>query len=224
VDEERNFYFLEMNTRLQVEHPVTEWVTGIDLVEEQLRIAAGEQLRWKQEDIRLEGHAIEVRIYAEDPSSGFLPSTGTIRFLREPSGPGIRCDSGIYSGCAVEPYYDPLLSKLIVWGRDRGEALRRLRRALQEYQIFGVETTIPFFLRLVEHPAFQKGDLSTHFLQEHGEDLMNGTVEADEAFIGALVSVWAQARARQKTTAETDHYTHTSNWKRLGREWMLRGI
>jgi acetyl-CoA carboxylase biotin carboxylase subunit len=164
VDEARNFYFLEMNTRLQVEHPVTELVVGIDLVQEQLRIAAGERLRWRQEDVELRGAAMECRIYAEDPANNFFPSPGLITRLQVPAGPGIRRDSGVYEGWTIPLEYDPLLSKLVVWGRDREEAIARARRALGEYEIFGVRTNIPFFRRVLEHPDFLAGRIDTGFI------------------------------------------------------------
>ncbi|MDE2927499.1 MAG: acetyl-CoA carboxylase biotin carboxylase subunit [Acidobacteriota bacterium] len=160
------FYFLEMNTRLQVEHPVTELVTGIDLVREQLRIAAGEPLGWKQEDVRMRGHALECRIYAEDPDNDFLPAPGRIRDLLEPGGPGVRLDSGVYAGVEVPVHYDPLISKLVTYGPDRREALRRMKRALDEYRIAGVTTTIPFFRSLMENPGFVAGELNTGLVDE----------------------------------------------------------
>ena len=160
------FYFLEMNTRLQVEHPVTELVTGIDLVTEQLRIAAGEPLGRRQEEIRIQGHALECRVYAEDPGNDFLPAPGRIRDLLEPGGPGVRLDSGVYAGVEVPVHYDPLISKLITYGPDRMEALRRMRRALDEYRIAGVTTTIPFFRSLMENPRFVGGELDTGLVDE----------------------------------------------------------
>ena len=141
---DRNFYFLEVNARIQVEHPVTEWCTGIDLVQEQFRVAAGLPLSFTQEQIELRGAAIEARISAEDPENRFLPATGTVQALQEPSGPGVRVDSGLYAGLQVPLFYDPLLSKLIVWGKDRAHAIARMRRALSEYQVVGVRTTLPF--------------------------------------------------------------------------------
>jgi acetyl/propionyl-CoA carboxylase alpha subunit len=165
VDQERHFYFLEMNTRLQVEHPVTEMVTGLDLVKEQLRIAAGEKLGYDQDDVSWRGWAIECRIYAEDPSNNFLPSPGRITRLRVPSGPWVRDDSGVYEGCEVPIHYDPLISKLVVWGRDREEAIHRMTRALDEYQVGGIQTTLPFHRRVMGHPDFAAGRLSTHFVE-----------------------------------------------------------
>ncbi len=164
-DEEGNFYFMEMNTRIQVEHPVTEWVTDIDLVKEQIRIAAGEKLSFKQEDVKFSGHAIEVRINAEDPDRNFAPSPGKITFLHLPGGPGIRVDSAIYHGYEIPPNYDSLLAKLIARGRDRNEAIARMKRALSEFIIEGVKTTIPLFNTILEHPDFVKGDIDTRFLE-----------------------------------------------------------
>jgi len=166
VDGHRNFYFLEMNTRLQVEHPVTELVTGIDLVKEQIRIAAGEPLGYSQEQIFLRGWAIESRVYAEDPFKGFMPSPGVIRGLRTPSGPWVRDDSGVYEGCEVPIHYDPLISKLSVWGHNREDAIRRMIRALSEYKVVGVRTTIPILLHVMTHSDFLAGRFSTHFLQQ----------------------------------------------------------
>ena len=162
-----SFYFLEMNTRLQVEHPVTEMVTGIDLVREQILIAAGQRLRHRQSDIQWSGSALECRIYAEDPQDNFLPSPGTIGTLFEPSGPGIRNDTGVYSGFTIPVHYDPLISKLVAYGSDRSQAIARMRRALREYKISGIRTTIPFFEALLVHPKFIEGQLHTGFIDEH---------------------------------------------------------
>ena len=164
VDAAGQPYFLEMNTRLQVEHPVTEMVTGVDLVTLQVRIAAGEPLPFRQEDLAQRGHAIECRVYAEDPDQGFLPSPGRIEVLRPPSGPGIRDDSGVYEGWEVPVHYDSLLSKLIAHGADRAEAVARLRRAVSEYTVLGIRTTLPFFHRVLRHPAFLAGDYDTSFV------------------------------------------------------------
>lgn len=164
VDEGGNFYFLEMNTRLQVEHPVTELVTGIDLVRAQIAIAAGEKLPWNQDEITWQGWAIECRIYAEDPFNNFLPSPGVIKSLRVPGGPWVRDDSGVYSGYEVTVHYDPMISKLIVWGRNREEAVDRMARALGEYKVSGIQTTIPFHQRVMAHPDFRLGAIHTHFI------------------------------------------------------------
>jgi acetyl-CoA carboxylase, biotin carboxylase subunit len=163
------FYFLEMNTRLQVEHPVTELVTGLDLVQWQIRIAAGEVLTIAQDDVRLTGHAMECRITSESPESGFLPSTGTISFLHVPAGPGVRWDGGILQGSEVTPYYDPLLGKLIVHAPDRAAAIERLRRALAEFRIVGVDTSIRFHRRLMKEPEFRAGRMDIQYLDRHPE-------------------------------------------------------
>ena len=163
-DVTREFYFLEMNTRLQVEHPVTELVTGIDLVREQITVAAGEPLSFAQGDVHFRGHAIECRVYAEDPENNFLPSPGPVTHLRVPAGPGVRDDGGVYAGAEVSIYYDPMISKLAVWGRTRGEAIDRLRRALDEYAVGGIETTLPFFREIVRDAEFVAGRLDTGFI------------------------------------------------------------
>jgi acetyl-CoA carboxylase biotin carboxylase subunit len=165
VDREKNPYFLEMNTRLQVEHPVTEMVTGLDLVKLQIRIAQGERLPFRQEDLRQRGHAIECRVYAEDPEQGFLPSPGRILALRVPGGPGVRDDSGVYEGYEVPIHYDPLISKLVAYGSDRDDAIRRMRRALAEYRVLGIKTTLPFFERVLQHADFLAGDFDTSFVE-----------------------------------------------------------
>ncbi len=171
VDEDNDFYFMEMNTRLQVEHPVTEWVTGVDLVREQLRVASGEPLSVRQEDIVLRGHAIEFRITAEDPKHDFRPQTGVIEEYLPPGGIGVRVDSHLYQGYEVPPHYDSLLSKLIVWAPTREEAIARGKRALEEYVIEGVPTTIPFHLKLMDDETFRRGGVYTNFLAEQSERL-----------------------------------------------------
>jgi acetyl-CoA carboxylase biotin carboxylase subunit len=166
VDEQNRYYFMEMNTRLQVEHPVTEMVTSIDLVKEQIRIAAGLPLHLQQEDVRLRGHAIECRITAEDANADFRPQTGTIEQYLPPGGPGVRIDSHLFTGYEVPPHYDSLLSKLVVWAETRNEAIARMQRALEEYVIEGLPTTIPFHQRLLKHEGFIRGDTYTRFIQE----------------------------------------------------------
>lgn len=163
------FYFLEMNTRLQVEHPVTELVTGVDIAAWQIRLAAGEELTFSQEDLVQRGHSLECRIYAEDPANGFLPSIGEIEFYRPASGPGVRVDDGIEAGTQVSPYYDPMLSKVITWGDDRKEAIRKMVRALQDTVILGVTTNLPYLIDILMHPDFAAGQISTKFLQENME-------------------------------------------------------
>jgi pyruvate carboxylase subunit A len=160
------FHFLEVNARVQVEHPVTEMVTGVDIVKEQIRIASGLPLSLKQEDVRMNGWALECRINAEDPLNDFAPCPGKLKAYHAPGGTGVRVDDGVYAQFTIPPYYDPMISKLIVWGRDRNEAIRRMRRALYEYVIPGIHTNIPFHKAMMENPRFVKGDLETHFIEQ----------------------------------------------------------
>lgn len=165
LDRNGRFYFMEMNTRIQVEHPVTEMVTGVDLVKEQIKIASGEPLSFTQEDVVIRGHAIECRINAEDPEKNFMPRPGRIEFYHLPGGPGVRVDSFLYAGYTVPPYYDSMVAKLITWGRDRSEAIARMRRALEEMVVDGISTTIPFHLEVLSDPAFIRGDVNTGFVE-----------------------------------------------------------
>jgi acetyl-CoA carboxylase biotin carboxylase subunit len=184
LDEDGSFYFMEMNTRIQVEHPVTEFITGVDLIREQILVAAGEPLDFTQDDVRFTGHAIECRINAEDPSRDFLPVPGRVRDFHAPGGLGVRVDSHLYTGYAVPPYYDSLLAKIIVHGRDRTEAIARMVRALEESVFEGVPTSIPFHLAVLAHPVFQQGRATTRFLAEHGaplQEAMNVRAQAEEA-------------------------------------------
>lgn len=176
VDKNRNFYFLEMNTRLQVEHPITEWITGIDLVREQINIAAGEKLSFRQEDLSIRGHAIECRIYAEDPMNNFLPSTGTINYQKLPQGLGIRVDEGVDTGSAVSVYYDPMLSKLSCWSRNRSEAIARMISALRNYIISGVQTNISLLIWVLENELFIKGRYDNNFIENH---FLNKNIKLD---------------------------------------------
>ena len=164
LDDKGNFYFMEMNTRIQVEHPVTEWVTGIDLIKAQIRIAAGEKLEFTQKDITISGHAIECRINAENPSRGFLPSPGTITALHLPGGKGVRVDSAMYSGCEIPPYYDSMIGKLIVWGKTRDEAIRKMESALGEVIIEGVDTNVDYQYGILQHPDFVEGRTDIEFI------------------------------------------------------------
>ena len=167
LDKSGNFYFMEMNTRIQVEHPVTEVVTGLDLIAEQIRVAQGEKLRYTQEDIKLKGHAIECRINAEDPDHNFRPQPGRISAYLPPGGPGVRMDSHVYTDYEIPPYYDSLIGKLIVWGENREVAIQRMKRALRECAITGIPTTIGFHQKILETPAFLEGEVYTNFIQEH---------------------------------------------------------
>lgn len=223
VDKDKNFYFLEMNTRLQVEHPVTEEVTGIDIVKEQIRIGRGRALKYEQEDIRAHGWAIECRVNAEDPYNQFMPSTGRITHTLLPTGPGIRVDTGVYIGFEISPYYDSLISKLIVWGDTRGMAILRMRRALEEYKIIGVRTNIPFHQRLMDSHRFMGGQYDTRFVEERFS--MNQGEESDDAqeevaaIAATLVTHMQTQRAAQIVQrGERD----TSNWKWLSRWERLR--
>lgn len=222
VDAERNFYFLEMNTRLQVEHPITEMVLGIDLVKEQLRVAAGEKLALRQENIQMRGAAIECRIYAEDPANNFFPCPGTIRRLQAPRGPGVRTDSGVYEGWTVPIEYDPLLAKLVVWGSDRTEAIARLRRALDEYEVFGIQTTIPFFRNIVDHPDFMAGRIDTGFIDRALADgvLDEGEPSPNEVRVALLVAA-LDTMKQPPNGAPTPQPDGPGKWKTTGREALL---
>jgi acetyl-CoA carboxylase biotin carboxylase subunit len=215
------FYFLEMNTRLQVEHPVTEQVTGLDLVRWQLRVAAGEPLPFEQGDIRQRGHAIECRLYAEDPALGFLPSIGEIGYYRPPSGPGVRVDDGIEKGAAVSPYYDPMLAKLITWGADRDEAIDKMARALRETIILGVTTNAAYLRDILDLPAFRAGQTSTRFLEEHLPAWRPGTELSDDEWVAAAVAEAlgsAPAGGRPATpdgTAVFNPWDTTSGWRNV---------
>lgn len=219
ADQEGNFYFLEMNTRLQVEHPVTELVTGLDLVEWQLKIAAGEPLTLHQEDVALRGSAIECRIYAEDPDQGFLPSPGEITRLTEPSGPGVRLDSGVYEGWTVPLEYDPLLAKLAVWGADRDVAIRALDRALAEYTLLGVKTNIGYFREILADAGFRSGRLSTAFLEEFAERRGSRDPGVETEVAAALALALEQSRS--KSAGSSSVRSPVSRWLASGREELL---
>jgi acetyl-CoA carboxylase biotin carboxylase subunit len=224
-DATREFYFLEMNTRLQVEHPVTELVTGFDLVREQINVAAGGRLSFKQDEVRWQGHAIECRVYAEDPENNFFPSPGKITYLRAPAGPGIRDDGGVSEGDEVSIYYDPMISKLAAWGRNRSEAIDRLRRALDEYVVGEIKTTLPFFREIVRDEEFIAGRLDTGFIARFQE--RRGTavpavgphaqdVRAAEQDMAIIAAALAYGRAQRK--ASPDHKpSELSKWKLAGR-------
>jgi acetyl-CoA carboxylase biotin carboxylase subunit len=242
VDQQKNFYFLEMNTRLQVEHPVTELTTGLDLVHLQIRIAAGEKLPLAQSDVEIRGHAIECRIYAEDPDNNYFPSPGKITLLLSPSGPGIRCDSGMYEGWNVPMDYDPLLAKLIGCGSDRQQAIMRLQRALGEYFVAGIKTNISLFQRILGDADFQLGKLDTGYLDrllakdtqartsraaEHGASEKTVTLDTIAAIAAGLFAVLDPASASTKngSVGSADSTASTSvpsNWKQKGRSEGLR--
>ncbi len=217
MDADRKFYFLEMNTRLQVEHPVTEAVTGIDIVREQFRIAAGDRLTLRQENIRLSGWALECRIYAEDPEHNFFPSPGVIRKLVEPSGPGVRVDSGVYQGWEVPIHYDPLIAKLVSFGENRDHAIARMQRALQEYRINGIKTNLGFFRELLRDPEFVAAHLSTAFIEEFEKrnrpdrHPAAGTLQAYAAAAAVVYSETSRTRGVQSAQESRSH------WKMSGR-------
>jgi acetyl-CoA carboxylase biotin carboxylase subunit len=229
VDQNLNFYFLEVNTRVQVEHPVTEQVTGLDLVKLQIAIAAGHRLPFAWESITPRGHAMEVRLYAEDPANNFFPSPGKILSCHVPSGPGIRLDDGVYEGWTVPNDYDPLLSKLIAWGNSREETIARLRRALEEYAITGIQTNAGLFLRILSESDFLRGEIHTKWLDEllrrpgsvsaiSSMREVQGNAAADAAAIAA--AVW-QANQSDRSSSSTSPAEQPSRWKHEGRRAQL---
>ncbi|MDH5506018.1 MAG: acetyl-CoA carboxylase biotin carboxylase subunit [Anaerolineae bacterium] len=224
VDKDKNFYFLEMNTRLQVEHPITEAVTGIDIVKEQIRIARGRQLRYTQEDVKFNGWAMECRINAEDPYNNFMPSTGHITHHAVPTGPGIRVDTGVYDGFHISPYYDSMVSKLVVWGETRGQAILRMRRALEEYKIIGVLTNIPFHQNLLDQTRFIAGQFDTRFVEERFsmEKAEEGKTTHPEiaAILATLVEHLETERSAhiiQRGKRDTSNWKWVSRWERMRR-------
>ncbi|MBM3182328.1 MAG: acetyl-CoA carboxylase biotin carboxylase subunit [Chloroflexi bacterium] len=218
VDKNRKFYFLEMNTRLQVEHPVTEMVTGVDIVAEQIRIARGRQLSYTQEQVKFKGHAIECRVNAEDPFNDFMPSTGRITHSLLPTGPGVRVDTGVYPGFEITPFYDPMIAKLIVWGETRAQAILRMRRALEEYRIVGVRTNIPFHQTLMDSHRFMGGQFDTRFVEERFS--MDDAVEARAAnaeIAAILATLVAHQQSERNANIVRRNERDTSNWKWVGR-------
>ena len=227
-DTTREFFFLEMNTRLQVEHPVTELVTGIDIVREQIMVASGKPLSFTQADIRWSGHAIECRIYAEDPDNGFLPSPGRITRIRVPAGPGIRDDGGVVENSEVSIYYDPLISKLAAWGRDRTEAIGRLRRALDEYVIVGIKTTLPFFREIVRDTEFIEGHLDTGFISrfyERRAGASDGKLESADVVVRdmALIAAALDYSRQKKDMTTQPSFGQQSKWRLAGRVALHEG-
>jgi acetyl-CoA carboxylase biotin carboxylase subunit len=233
ADATREFYFLEMNTRLQVEHPVTELVTGIDLVREQIRVATGEQLSFTQTDVEWNGHAIECRVYAENPESNFLPSPGRITHLRVPSGPCVRDDGGVEAGTEVSIYYDPMISKLAAWGRTRDEAIDRLRRALDEYSVGGIKTTLPFFREIVRDTEFIEGRLDTGFIQRFFERRdaalkeKSATEEVDEIELkqrdmALIAAALDYMQSQKQLSSNHPREPEQSQWRLAGRAALQR--
>jgi acetyl-CoA carboxylase biotin carboxylase subunit len=222
--EDGNFFFLEMNTRLQVEHPVTELVTGLDLVREMVRVAQGEPLGFSQRDLSTRGAAIECRVYAEDPTNGFLPSPGVIERLAVPSGPGVRDDGGAYQGCTISSYYDPLISKLSVWAPTRERAIARMRRALSEYVVTGIRTNLAFHEKLFSHPEFAAGRYDTGFIDRHKDDLL-GHLHVTDGRRDAVAVAVAVAAARMERATGATQATQGETGSRLS-PWVAhhRGV
>jgi len=213
LDENGDFYFMEMNTRLQVEHPVTEMITGLDLVKIQIRVAEGEKLPFAQEDLAINGHAIEVRVYAEDPANNFLPDIGTLVTYRPPQGPGVRVDDGFEEGMTIPIHYDPMIAKLITHGATRAEAIARMERAIDDYAVGGIETTLPFCRFVMGHPAFTSGKYDTHFVRDHfNPGVLLGT-DAGDMEAAALVAAHLRAEAQRRPAPETAGSGRASAWK-----------
>ena len=222
LDPSGTFYFLEMNTRIQVEHPITEMVYGVDLVREQLRVAAGQKVSFVQADVIPRGHAIECRITSEDPYNGFLPRTGTVEHFEVPGGPGVRWDGGIGVGSEVGLHYDPLVGKLIVWGEDRQRAIERMLRAIDEFVLVGLPTSIPFHRSVMGEPSFVSGEYDIGYLEQHGDELLQ--VRQDDLDGAIITAVLAEHRSRRlpKSKASEDSPETGSNWTRIAREETLR--
>ena len=219
VDDQLNYYFLEMNTRLQVEHPITERVVGVDLVKQQINIANGLPMPFRQEDLKQSGHAIEVRIYAEDPDNNFMPSPGVIKHITEPLGLGVRHDGYAYVGYEIPMYYDPMISKLIVWGETRQDAISRLKRALYAYKITGVKTSIPYLHRILEVPAFVEGRYNTHFIEENKEYLQPRPVCTERCMDVAAITAFVDYITKlEKLQPEKPQKHLGNNWKDFGRK------
>ena len=216
LDENLDFFFLEMNTRLQVEHPVTEMITGIDLVKEQIRVARGEPLSFTQADLKIKGHAIELRVYAEDPANNFLPDIGNLQTYITPKGPGIRVDDGFEQGMDIPIYYDPMIAKLVSYGKDRTEAIERMIRAIDEYQITGIQTTLAFGKFVMQHEAFVSGNFDTHFVSKYftPEYLL---MHEDEAMIAALIAA-AFMESKNGNNKSIDINPVLSQWKKNRKE------
>ena len=212
LDENLDFFFLEMNTRLQVEHPVTELITGIDLVKEQIKIARGEAISFKQEDLKINGHAIELRVYAEDPKNNFLPDIGTLQTYKTPKGNGVRVDDGFEQGMEIPIYYDPMIAKLITFGKDRAEATQRMVRAIDEYEITGIETTLAFGKFVMQHEAFTSGNFDTHFVGKYFTPEVLNTQNEEEANIAAILATHILENKVNKSNSPSVEKI-ISNWK-----------
>jgi propionyl-CoA carboxylase alpha chain len=219
MDKHLNFYFMEMNTRLQVEHPVTEFITGLDLVAEQIRVAEGEELGYTQDDFSIHGHSVECRVYAEDPFNNFLPDPGHLERHSVPNGLNVRVDAGIAEGMDVQIYYDPMISKLVTWGKTRAAAIRTMQRALREYEIVGVQTTIPFCQFVMQHEAFRSGNFDTHFVQNHYAPNIGTLTDPAADEISAVAAVLFHA---SQETQSSPSQNHTSAEPKSLSVWNLR--
>ena len=222
LDKDGNFYFLEVNTRIQVEHPVTEETLGVDLVCEQIRVAAGAELSWGQGDLSQRGHSIEVRIYAEDAAAGFLPAAGPVLFMKEPSGPGIRFDGGVETGDEVSVHYDPIIAKLVAWGSDRTASINRVKMALDNTVILGLTHNVPFLKAVLDRPEFLSGDIHTNFLQQHMPDWQPGT--ADENTLDIALALASQTKEKRSATTHGDQTKIPDPWNELGAWELCRGV
>ncbi|QNK62990.1 acetyl-CoA carboxylase biotin carboxylase subunit [Pedobacter sp. PAMC26386] len=211
LDENLDFFFLEMNTRLQVEHPVTELITGLDLVKEQIKIARGEKLSYSQQDLKINGHSIELRVYAEDPQHNFLPDIGVLKTYRTPKGNGVRVDDGFEQGMEIPVYYDPMIAKLITYGANREEAIARMHRAILEYDITGIQTTLNFGKFVMEHEAFTSGNFDTHFVGKYFNPENKENTDEDEALIAAIVALKSLKEKKSSALIETAERKN-SNW------------
>jgi acetyl-CoA carboxylase biotin carboxylase subunit len=212
VDENRNYYFLEMNTRLQVEHPVTEMITGIDLVKEQIKVARGEKLSFGQDDLKINGHALEILVYAEDPLNNFLPDIGKLITYERPMGPGVRVDDGFEEGMDIPIYYDPMIAKLIVHAADRNAAIAKMTRAIADYQVTGVQTTLPFCAWAINHEAFVSGDFDTHFVKNFYQPEILNQRNEEEALIAAALAI--KVNQEQKQVMQNAMKKSSVSWKR----------
>ena len=218
LDEDGSFYFLEVNTRIQVEHPITEMTTGIDLVKEQIKVASGHPLPFTQADVVPRGHAIECRIYAEDPANSFLPSSGKVVYLHEPAGANLRVDSGIYSGCEISVYYDPILSKVITWGRTRRESIGRMLLALADYRILGIKNNVRFLAAILAHPQFAAGNTWTGFIEEHLPEWCE-SAPAEDYELARVAALMVSSRREHATLAGIQE-AQLSVWTQLG-SWEM---
>lgn len=215
LDENKNFYFLEMNTRLQVEHPVTELITGIDLVREQIKIARGEKLSFNQDDLKIYGHAIEIRVYAEDPANNFLPDIGKLKTYKRPQGIGVRVDDGFEEGMDIPIYYDPMIAKLITHGENREEAINRMLRAIDDYKITGVETTLPFCSFVLKHPAFTSGNFDTHFVKKYfSPEVLKKSSENEERMAAIFAAKLFAEKLKKLNVSQHENATNrSSKWR-----------